>query len=183
MLWLKTEAGRQEIKARSLVSGRAQRTLLLLADGKRGEGELLALVAGTSQADLDALAALGLIVAVDESEATEPMQLTPRTPAAPADTLSEWSPTLASDPGLADAPGATASAQEGASGGYDDLSSALTETIARELGLRGFVLTMAVERASTLEELRAVAERTITAVTDRKGLAQGRAVRRALFGE
>ena len=166
-MWSKTEAGRQEIKARSQVTGRAQRTLLLLIDGKRDVAELLASVSGTSPADLDALAALGLIVAVDQTDVMQPIpQAVPpaSAPAAPAagSAVPDWQDTRS---------------------GYVDLSSALTETIARELGLRGFVLTMAVERASTLDELRAVAERTINAVAERKGLAQGRVVRRALFGE
>ena len=176
-MWSKTEAGRQEIKVRSQVPGRSQRTLLLLIDGKRDVAELLASVSGTSSADLDALAALGLIVAVDPTEVAQPMSMPQAGPLASA-------PAVVAPPGnAAPAAGSAVPDWQDTRSGYVDLSSALTETIARELGLRGFVLTMAVERAATLDELRAVAERTINAVADRKGLAQGRAVRRALFGE
>jgi len=54
--------------------------------------------------------------------------------------------------------------------------------ISSELGLRGFVLTLAVEKASTIEELRAVADRTLAQIAERKGEARAAAARRVLFG-
>ena len=44
------------------------------------------------------------------------------------------------------------------------------------------VLTLAVEKASTIEELRAVAERTLTQIAERRGEARAAAARRVLFG-
>jgi hypothetical protein len=54
--------------------------------------------------------------------------------------------------------------------------------ISKELGLRGFVLTLAVEKAGTPEELRAVAQRTIAQIAERKGDAAAAVARRTLFG-
>lgn len=58
----------------------------------------------------------------------------------------------------------------------------LTQIISKELGLRGFVLTLAVEKAGTSEELQAVAQRTINQIRDRKGDAAAATARRALYG-
>jgi hypothetical protein len=65
---------------------------------------------------------------------------------------------------------------------YAQFTTALTQMISKELGLRGFVLTLAVEKASTIEELQAVAQRTLTQIADRKGEAIAAAARRALYG-
>ena len=65
---------------------------------------------------------------------------------------------------------------------YAAFTAALTQMISTELGLRGFVLTLAVEKASTIEELRAVADRTLTQIAERKGEARAAAARRALYG-
>jgi hypothetical protein len=54
--------------------------------------------------------------------------------------------------------------------------------ISKELGLRGFVLTLAVEKAGTAQELQAVAQRTIEQIRERKGEAAAAAAQRALFG-
>ena len=44
------------------------------------------------------------------------------------------------------------------------------------------MLTLAVEKAGTIEELRAVAERTLAQIGERKGAAVAAAARRTLFG-
>jgi histone H3/H4 len=54
--------------------------------------------------------------------------------------------------------------------------------ISKELGLRGFVLTLAVEKAGTIEELQAVAQRTLAQIAERKGEAVAAAARRTLYG-
>ena len=65
---------------------------------------------------------------------------------------------------------------------YGQLTEALTQMISKELGLRGFVLTLAVEKASTIEELREVAQRTLAQIAERKGEAVAAAARRTLYG-
>ena len=69
-VWHKTDAGREEMRARARVAGRAQRNLLLLADGRKTAAELVAAVHGTTFADLKALAALGLLAADGDDAAT-----------------------------------------------------------------------------------------------------------------
>ena len=179
MVWSKTEAGRQEIKARSQVTGRARRTLLLLVDGVRGDAELLASVAGTTPDDFAALAALGLIAPALPAGTRALPAATAAATTAPADSV--WQATLSGPASAAEAVSAGTSTDT--PGRYTDLSRALTEMIASQLGFRGFVLTMAVEKAATFHELRVVAERVITAIGDRKGPAQARAAHRTLFGE
>jgi hypothetical protein len=66
---------------------------------------------------------------------------------------------------------------------YGQFTAALTGIISSELGLRGFVLTLAVEKAATIEELQAVAQRTLTQIRDRKGDAAAAAARRTLYGD
>ena len=51
-----------------------------------------------------------------------------------------------------------------------------------QLGLRGFTLTLAVEKAWTIEELRDVARRVIDQIRDRKGEAAAVEARRTLYG-
>lgn len=59
--YLKTEAGRAEIKARGLAMSRSVRNLLLMIDGGKTAAQWLSLVQGTVAADIDYLLAQGLI--------------------------------------------------------------------------------------------------------------------------
>jgi hypothetical protein len=65
---------------------------------------------------------------------------------------------------------------------YAQFTTALTQLISRELGLRGFVLTLSVEKAATIEALQAVAARTLAQIAERKGEASAAAARRLLYG-
>ena len=162
MIWTKTEAGRVEMQARTVVKERPQRNLLLVIDGIKTEEMLLANLAGISAKDFVELHSLGLIAPVSASArgtASQPGRLTgsaapeqhaPAAPAAPLD--------------------------------YAQFTATLTQMISKELGLRGFVLTLAVEKAGTAEELQAVATRTIDQIRERKGDAAAAAAQRALYG-
>ena len=174
--WSKTQAGRQEIQVRSKVAARAQRTLLLLIDGKRGHGELLAAVRGTTAADFEALAALGLIVAVES--------LAPPPPALPRNgQVAAGAPSLSSLLRTAMSPPIVAPETAAALLNRSAFTSTLTELITLELGMRGFALTQEVERVRSPDEMRALAERVIAAITQRHGAARGNAARRALYGD
>ena len=144
------------MQARALVKERAQRNLLLVIDGVKTEEMLLANLAGISAADFAELHSLGLIAPV----------------AGPS----------GKSAGGARAAAAAAAAAEPAELDYAQFTGALTQIISKELGLRGFTLTLAVEKASTIEELRAVAERTIEQLRERKGEAAAAAARRTLYG-
>jgi hypothetical protein len=164
LIWAKTDAGRIEMQARSLVKERAQRNLLLVIDGIKTEEMLLSGLAGITLADFTALQTMGLIVPVGSAARSggAPSTRAVEAPAAPAAVA---------------APAADAVPLD-----YAEFTTALTQMISRELGLRGFVLTLAVEKAGTPEELRAVAQRTIAQIAERKGDAAAAAARRTLFG-
>ena len=162
MIWGKTDAGRLEMQSRALVKERARRNLLLLIDGVKTDTMLLDGLAGIDATDFGALQELGLIVPLPESPpgrssrasgTTASSALSPLEPPAPAAPLD-----------------------------YAQFTAALTQMISSELGLRGFVLTLAVEKASTIEELRAVADRTIAQIAERKGEARAASARRTLYG-
>lgn len=156
MIWAKTDAGRAEMQAKTLIKERVQRNLLLLIDGQKSEEMLLANLSGVTRDDFATLHMLGLIEPVAGKAGTRP--------AAPAPTA---------------APAAPAEAKEL---DYSTFTAALTQLISKELGLRGFTLTLAVDKASTIQELMDVAERAITQIRERKGNPAADAARKALFG-
>ena len=170
MIWTKTEAGRVEIRSRALVRERAQRTLLLLIDGVRSDELLLSDLAGSSAADFLTLQTLGLITAAQRPSAPDRAVPSPAPPS----------------PAVAPAADVDADAEADADAApldYAQFTAALTKLISSELGLRGFVLTLAVEKAGTADELQAVAQRALTQIRARKGDAVAAAARRALYGD
>ncbi len=68
----KTEAGRDEIRARRLELSRPARTLLLIIDSSKSAGEWLQMVNGTTEADLAQLLQAGLIGTVEVDVAPAP---------------------------------------------------------------------------------------------------------------
>lgn len=166
VIWAKTEAGRAEIQARTLVKERPQRNLLLVIDGRKSDDTLLADLAGISADDFLMLESLGLIAPATGADEA-PVAALPSAPAAG---------------GVAASPPTSPAASAAAPLDYAQFTAALTRIISKELGLRGFMLTLSVEKASTAEELRAVAERALEQVRDRRGEASAVAARRVLFG-
>jgi hypothetical protein len=162
VIWAKTEAGRAEVQARALVKERLQRNLLLLIDGIKTEEMLLANVAGLKPDDFKFLESLNLI-----------------TPASGSSSRSASA--SVEDRGNANTQPMTLPPEDTVMD-YAHFTSTLTQLISSALGLRGFTLTLAVEKAGTIEELRAVAERVLEQIRDRKGLPAADKARRALFG-
>jgi len=162
VIWGKTEAGRLEMQSRTLVKERARRNLLLLIDGVKTDAMLLGGLAGITAADFEALHELGLIEPVAEAPARPHRANPAAAPAAPVAPAEPAAPAVPLD--------------------YAQFTAALTQMISAELGLRGFVLTLAVEKAGTIEELRAVADRTIAQIAERKGEARAAVARRTLYG-
>jgi hypothetical protein len=163
VIWGKTEAGRLEMQTRLLVKERARRNLLLLIDGVKTDTMLLEGVAGITPTDFNELQQLGLIAPV----------------AAPSSRSGRLAAVNSSAPAPLDAPPPAAPKEPL---GYAEFTAALTQVISSELGLRGFVLTLALEKAGTNEELHAVATRVLAAIAERKGEARAAAVRRTLYG-
>ena len=162
MIWVKTDAGRAEMQNRALVKERARRNLLLLIDGAKSEEMLLANLAGITAADFQELRKLDLIApAAGAVTVGNPARATPSTEA------SRPTVPLPLDVKSLD---------------YSAFTAALTKLISTHLGLRGFTLTLAVDKASTIEELRDVAQRVIEQVRERKGEAAASEARKTLYG-
>ena len=167
MIWAKTDAGRIEMQARALVKERAQRNLLLLIDGVKSEEMLLAGLVGIVAEDFAALQSLGLIAPVAGVSRAGASAANRAAPPVETGTDSTAAPIPVPEPQPLD---------------YAQFTAALTQMISKELGLRGFVLTLAVEKAGTIAELQAVAQRTLAQITERKGEVVAAAARRALYG-
>lgn len=67
--------------------------------------------------------------------------------------------------------------------GYAQLTARLTHLISSELGLRGFRLTLAVEKAADVAALLPVAERVVTDIAQRKGAAAAAKARQLIFSD
>ena len=167
MIWVKTDAGRAEMQTRALVKDRARRNLLLLIDGTKSEEMLLGNLAGITAADFQELRKLDLIA-----------------PAAGAVTVGNQPRTNTADSSRPTVPQALSPAAAPTTSplDYSQFTSALTQLISANLGLRGFTLTLAVDKASTIEELRDVAQRVIEQVRERKGEAAASEARKTLYG-
>lgn len=183
MIWIKTDAGREEIQTRSKLKDRQLRTLLLLIDGIKSEDMLLAHLTGIRREDFQQLLALDLIapaaggVKLGGGAAPAPAPAAPIAAAAAAASTSV-APTV---PASLDAR-ATVPAPIETELDYSTFVSTLVKLISSNLGLRGFTLTLAVEKAGTIEELRAVAERVLDQIADRKGRDAAESARRQLYG-
>lgn len=148
------------MQTRSLVKDRAQRNLLLLIDGSRSEQTLLTSVAGIAPDAFGTLQALGLI------------EVNAASPGKTASTRID-----AATPAVAIEPEEPAAPLD-----YAQFTTTLTQLISNELGLRGFTLTLAVDKASSIDELRAVANRALAQIRDRRGSAAADKASRALYG-
>ncbi|MGZ5713680.1 MAG: hypothetical protein ACXWIG_05930 [Caldimonas sp.] len=166
MIWVKTDAGRAEMQSRALVKDRARRNLLLLIDGTKSEEMLLANLTGISAEDFQELRKLDLIA-----------------PAAGAVTVGGAARAPSADSARPTVPQPLAGSAPAESPlDYSQFTAALTQLISANLGLRGFTLTLAVDKASTIEELREVAQRVIEQIRERKGEAVAAEARKTLYG-
>jgi hypothetical protein len=142
MLIAKTEAGQQVVKDRSIALTPRQRSTLILVDGKRTFEQLLAATApaGVTREDVDKLFELGLVSGAVPRQAA--------TAAAPVQAAA-----AAAQHRLHRSP------QERYAEAYS-----IATRITAGLGLRGFRLNLAVEAATTFDQLLEVAPRIREAV-------------------
>ena len=159
MIWAKTDAGRAEMQARSLVKDRAQRNLLLVIDGKTPAETLLAKLVGISAADFEKLQSLGLIAAV-----------APPAPPPPSPRRAEVDTDFGEMVDI-DVSGQTDAVLRGAIG----------QLISKELGMRGFALSMVLDESITVDDLKDVARRVLKQIGDRKGPAAAAAAKKFLM--
>lgn len=162
MIWTKTAFGRAEIGSRALVHERARRNLFLLIDGVRSQDSLLGSVDGIGLGDFDQLARLGLIA---RGSANPPTTSRPASAESPVSR-----------------PAALHTGERPPAPGYGHITAKLTQLISSELGLRGFRLTLAVEKAADLSELEPVAQRVLAEIAKRKGDRAAASARRSLYG-
>ncbi len=145
MLIFKTETGHRVLKDRSVPLTPRQRSVFILIDGKRSLDEVLAATApaGVTRADIDHLFELGLVA----SDAAP-------TPAVPTVGLA------------APAEGGAAAARSS----QDRYAAAypLAIQLTSALGLRGFRLNLAVEAATSYEQLLEVGPRIREAVGEER---------------
>ena len=151
--FLKTEAGREEIRNRALKLSRAARNLLLIVDESRPAENWLHLVHGASEDDLRQLLQAGLV--------------------------QEHAGSVAAQRG---APSSALSVHEAVSHlSYDQLYTLLTSQARERLGLfAGYKFVLDVERCANIDQMRALAERFLMLVKQHQGEAAERQMRLAL---
>ena len=171
LLHSKTEAGRAEIRARTLPLSRTARNVLLVLDASKPASEWLRLVAGASEADFETLRQNGLIAAQGAGGQAAA--------AAPA-------PVAASPAPAAAAPAPAAPAAQAPAGGSPLLDRAalytyLSGEATKLLGpFKGYAFALEVERADSLSALQGLALQLVERVQKAKGEAAAAAVRDAL---
>lgn len=149
--YVKTDAGREEIRNRTRRLSRPARNLLLIMDEVHVGMSWVQLVHGATEDDLRALLAEGLIE--PKTVVQEPRQTRPN--ASLAEALARLS--------------------------YDQVYTLITSQARDRLGLiRGYKLVLDVERCSNIDELRTLAQRFLTMVQQHQGEAAARQMRMAL---
>jgi hypothetical protein len=145
--YCKTEAGKQEIQDRGRKLPASLRSLLLMVDGQRDQGQLRELMKGLHAPDdaLEQLAAMGLVVR-DEPARTVAASLA----AAP----------LAPLPGEVKLPADF--------GRYRSLYEIVSDTVRRHLGLKGYFMQLKAEKCADVDQLLALLPEIATALTKAK---------------
>ena len=148
--YVKTELGRGAIRDRAQALSRPARNLLLIIDGSRLGSDWVALVHGSSDADLQQLLGSGLIAEVS----------------APGSVASAAQPTGAHGPTLAEVLQTM---------GYRQLYDLLTAQARARLGLiKGYRMILEIERCSGPEEIRALTLRFVEQLREVQGDAAAR---------
>jgi len=145
MILCKTESGQQALKERSVSVTPRQRSAFILFDGKRSIDEVIGAGLGVSREDVEQMMSLGLLVPVDgQPLAAFAPQAAPAA-AVPAAPVAESGPAV--------------SHQQRYQAAYP-----VATKLTAGLGLRGFKLNLAVEAATTWEELVGLAPKIRAAV-------------------
>ena len=151
MILVKTEAGHQALKDRSIPLSPRQRSAFILFDGKRSVDDVLAAGMGIVREDIDQMVGMGVLEPVAGS-ATAP----------------------------AEAAAAAAAPAQGSSGRsrqqrYKDAYPIATQ-LTGSLGLKGFRLNLQVEAATGYDDLLALAPKIRAAVGAEKAAALDKAL-------
>lgn len=160
----KTEAGRTEMKARTLVQARAARNLLMVIDASKTGGDWLGLVQGATPADLELLVTQQLVAVSEGGPATRPG-------GAPK-TLTGAAASRPMPSRLAGVPGSAFD--------FKDLYAALSAFAKGQGLLKGYKLQLEVEQCADLAALQALALDVIDRVRASKGDAAAHELRATL---
>ena len=152
----KTELGREESANRSSTLMRTERNLLLMADGNRTVEDLLEMISGSDTPMIEALVSVGFLEVVGNGErgAREAIGETIGVP--------ELDLPLSSFP--QDSP-------------FGRLYSFLLAQIPHFFGMGAFLLTLKVEKASTLADLEPIQQKLLDAVQKKRGSGAAQAYR------
>ena len=149
--FIKTDAGRDEIKSRTHKITRTARNLLLILDAARPGNDWVNLIHGATVTDLDLLLEQGLIE-IARSDTHDGA-------GAPAKTMAEAINSLS----------------------YDQLYGLLTSQARDRLGLfKGFKMILEVEKCNGVVELQSLAVRFVDMVRDAQGDGAAKQMRLAL---
>lgn len=164
----KTDAGRAEIRARSLALSRTARNLLLVIDASKSAQDWLRLVAGATEADLQVLIQHGLVAPQGMGGAMPPV-------AAPVPTATAAAPAAPAGPAGPAVGGGSPLLDRSAL--YTYLSGEATKLLGP---FKGYAFALEVERADSLTALQALALQLVERVHKAKGESAAAAVREAL---
>lgn len=169
--YAKTDAGREEIRARVLDLARPARTLLLIIDASRSGDEWVGMVNGAVAADLERLVQARLVVATG-----------PATPAAAPVAPAPGAPAPVASAAPASAGAGLEQALQALS--YRELYDRLTAEARARLGLiKGYKMVLDIEKCAGAEEIRKLTLRFVAEVRNAQGDAAAREFCRSLGAE
>jgi hypothetical protein len=142
VIWRRTPAGEAELKTHAAGLRAAAQNVLMILDGVKTEQMLLTNLAGVTREDFRALIQLGLIEPVDPGVATS------------------------SSSGAGEQPSTGPAPETRFDKRFAEVLAAVINT---HLGLAGFRLRTACEKASTTAELHDLARMAIALIAQRKG--------------
>ena len=175
--YVKTEAGRAEMKERRLALPRQARLLLVIIDASKTSADWVAAVNGSSDADIERLLAAGLIEAqagASRASSSASSSSSAAAAASPSSAAAASASPVAREPSkpspnmpaLSD----TALAELVQSLSYRQLYDLLTAQARPRLGLiSGYRMVLDVERCNGADEVRALALRFVEAVRQAQG--------------
>ena len=169
----KTEAGRAEIKVRTLVQARVARNLLLVIDASKTGGDWVAVVQGAAPTDLELLVQHQLVKVTAGAPPMGPASIaTPMGSGAPSSRLSGASASRPAPSRLAGAPTSSLPFQE--------LYAALSAFAKQQGLLKGYKIALEVEQCADMNQLQTLALDIIDRVRAAKGDAAAHELRATL---
>ncbi|MFZ6732300.1 hypothetical protein ACO0LG_10290 [Undibacterium sp. Ji42W] len=159
----KTEKGREEITTRKYQLASRLRTLLVMIDGKQTAADIMKKVAalGLTKQNLQELLEQEFIIEI--AVQTDPLPFSTESSAPPEIESTAATANIAGNLTVLAAPEMTDAER------FQALYNFYNETIKSAIGLRGYGLQLKVERASNIDDFRALRQTYVEAVQKAKG--------------